>query len=331
MKKIKIATTFFCGLLLMGCTENNNTTINQHTTYITTDNKVTENLTDIPVQQPQSSKTAAVETLKTNEDYKKIFPDGFPDTDGSTSAINLDAAVHAAYLGLDFSEVQPFILHTTTHNSFDKLINHKTDAIYTVPISSDQQSRADEAGFRIESVPVAKEGFVFIVNKNNPVDSLTQDQIKAIYSGEITNWSEVGGNDAEIFTYHRNTDSGSYNYMESFMGDKFVIPKWSIVNSMHAAIEAISEKDNRENGIAYSVFSYAADFENSTDIKIISIDGIAPSVESFKNKTYPLLSCTYFLFSADEPADSEIRKIAEFISSDKCKQAIEEAGYININ
>ncbi len=65
--------------------------------------------------------------------------------------------------------------------------------------------------------PVAKEGFVFVVSKDNPVESLTQQQIRDIYSGKITNWSEVGGNDEEIIPYQRNNDSGSQNYMNEFM------------------------------------------------------------------------------------------------------------------
>ena len=99
------------------------------------------------------------------------------------------------------------------------LVNGNVDMIYTVPLSEQQYQTASDAQLELALEPVSLEGFVFVVNASNPVSSLTQEQLRAIYSGEITNWSELGGKDEEIVAYQRNPDSGSQNFMVSFMGD----------------------------------------------------------------------------------------------------------------
>ncbi len=255
----------------------------------------------------------------------------FPVIDGSTSAIPLDAGIYASIFGLSQADVESTIVHTTTHQSFERLVNGEVEAIYTVPISAEQQAVADEKNVKLESVPAAKEGFVFVVNANNPVESLTQEQIRGIYSGKITNWKEVGGNDAEIVPFQRNLDSGSQNYMTVFMEGYDLIPAKSeyILYGMAGILDAIVNFDNGENAIGYSVYSYASEMYNDTKgIKFISVDGVKPSKESMASGEYPLLSCTYLMFRADEPADSSVRKLAEFISSEQGQQAVEKSGYV---
>lgn len=265
------------------------------------------------------------------EEYSPI-PEWFPVIDGSTSAIPLDSGIRAAYLGLSQVEIESYISHTTTHQSFDNLLKGTVDAIYTVPVSDDQKAKADEAGIELEQIPVSREGFVFIVNSENPVDSLTQDQIRKIYSGEIRNWSEVGGNDEEIITLTRNQNSGSYNYMHEFMGDLPIVEHIKseyTLGDMGGVTKYISGSahENRE-AIGYSVFTYVDGMVNDDRIKFISVDGVEPSEESFRNGTYPLLSVTSLMWNAALPEDSEVRKLAEFIRSDAGKMAVEASGYV---
>ena len=110
-------------------------------------------------------------------------PDNLPVMDGSTSAIPLEAGFKSRLLGISYDDAYDMVEHHKTHESFSMLLSGENDMIFTVPISESQQREADEKGVHLNFVPVAKEGFVFIVNKNNPVNSLTQEQIKGIYSG----------------------------------------------------------------------------------------------------------------------------------------------------
>lgn len=104
--------------------------------------------------------------------------------DGSTSAIPLEAEFKSKMLGINYYAAKSSVKHHKTHESFQMLLSGQNDMIFTVPISESQQKDADEAGVHLNLEPVAKEGFVFIVNKSNPVDKLTQQQIRDIYSGK---------------------------------------------------------------------------------------------------------------------------------------------------
>ena len=90
------------------------------------------------------------------------------------------------------------------------------------------------------------------------MDSLTAEQIKMIYAGKITNWSEVGGNDEPIIPYQRNMDSGSRNYMSAFMGEIPLMqaPTALRPGSMDTLVDAIAGYDGAGGSIGYSVYSY---------------------------------------------------------------------------
>ena len=256
------------------------------------------------------------------------LPDNFifPTTDGSTSTTNLDKAVRNAILGEEQT-----VAHTKTYTSFDNLLNGKCQLIYTTPLSDTQLKTMQDKGFRHEAEPVAGEGFVFVVNKDNPVDTLTIEQIKGIYSGEITNWKDVGGNDAEIIAYQRNADSGSQNYMISFMGDTPLMKPITdqIPASMSGILDVIAGYNNGIDAIGYSVYAYSDGmYENISEIKYIKVNGVEPSLTALADGSYPLLGYNYAVFSADEPEDSNVRALVKWIQSDEGQQVIANAGYI---
>ena len=254
-----------------------------------------------------------------------------PAMDGSTSAIPLEAQFKSKMLGINYTDAKTIVKHHKTHESFSMLLSGENDMIFTVPISEAQQKAADDAGVKLNFVPVAKEGFVFVVNKNNPVDSLTQQQIKDIYSGKITNWKELGGNDAPIIPYQRNEDSGSQNYMNEFMKDSSLMaaPKSYTLGSMAFLMDGLAVYDNAENAIGYSVYSYAAQmYENSSDVKFIAIDGIKPSRETMADNTYPLLSSTYILYT--DKATQNTRDFADWAVSEEGQKCVLSGGYVPV-
>lgn len=262
-----------------------------------------------------------------------ILREQFPTLDGSTSLIPLEAGVRAALFGVSQEEATKQVAHSTTWGSFYNLLDEKADLIFTVPLSEEQLSITAERGMELEQVPVAREGFVFVVNAKNPVRSLTQEQIRKIYSGEITNWKEVGGEDAEIVAYQRNNDSGSQNYMISFMGDTPLMdaPTEKRPASMSGLMDVIAVNDYAEQSIGYSVYAYAADmYGNGDEIRFIEVDGVAPSKETMASGAYPLLSDNYAIFRADEPEDSPVRTLCDWMTSDEGQRAIAEAGYVTI-
>lgn len=171
-----------------------------------------------------------------------------------------------------------------------------------------------------------------MVNGQNPVDSLTTEQIKDIYSGKITNWSQVGGSDLEILPYQRNTDSGSQNYMTKFMGDTPISePKTEMIAiGMGGLMDAVATYDNSEGAIGYSVYSYAAQmYANANKVKFIAIDGIEPSKASMADESYPLLSNTYIIYTDKSP--ESVKEFTDWALSDEGQKWVLESGYLPVN
>ena len=258
--------------------------------------------------------------------YKSV-----PKMDGSTSAIPLEAGFKSKMLGVPYSDAKMLVSHHKTHESFSMLLSGENDMIFTVPISEEQKKAADDAGVKLNFVPVAKEGFVFVVNKNNPVDSLTSEQIRDIYSGKITNWKEVGGNDAKIIPYQRNKDSGSQNYMTEFMKgyDLMDPPKTFVLGLMSTLMDGIAVYDNAVNAIGYSVYSYAAQmYENSSDTKFIAVDGIKPTRETMADGSYPLLSSTSIVYT--DKASQNTKEFAAWAVSEEGQKTVLSSGYVPV-
>ncbi len=284
---------------------------------------------------PVSEESSSVPEEPTPEidPEQKYWEENMPKMDGSTSLIPLEAAIRSALLNISTEEATAQVVHSTTHGSFYNLLNEAVDLIFSVPISEQQAQIAAERNIELEHIPIAKEGFVFVVNANNPVDGLTQEQLRDIYSGKITNWKEVGGNDEEIIAYQRNQDSGSQNYMTTFMGDTPLMDAPTDLRpaSMSGLMDVIAVNDYAEQSIGYSVYAYAADmYGNGDEIKFLAIDGVSPSKVTMAAGEYPLLSDNYAIFRADEPKDSPVSKLCDWMVSDEGQTAFAKAGYVTV-
>ena len=256
-----------------------------------------------------------------------------PVMDGSTSTIPLEAGLRAALFGTSQSEAERQVIHSTTYGSFYNLVDGKCDLIFTVPLSGEQIDYARERGVEFTMTPVAAEGFVFVLNAANPVTELSQQQLRDIYSGKITNWKEVGGDDAPIIAYQRNETSGSQNYMHEFMGDTPLqdplTSAMDVPSGMGALMDAVALYDNAKYAIGYSVYAYAADmYVAAGQIKFVAVDGVAPSKATMAEGTYPLLSYNYAVYNKDTPADSNLQKFVDWIVTDEGQRAVKAAGYV---
>ena len=290
------------------------------------------------ISQPESSESSSVESRpeqsapEVSEEIT-FLRENFPRIDGSTSLIPLEAGIRAGIFGKSIEQAEKDVAHTTTWGSFKRLLSGDADIIFSTPISAEQQKMADEAGIKLEQVPVVKEAFVFVVNAKNPVDALTRQQIKDIYSGKITNWKQVGGSDEPIIAYQRNTDSGSQNYMIDFMGETPLMeaPTELRPGSMGGLMDVIAPNDGSLGSIGYSVYAYAADMYGTGDnIKFIKVDGAAPTKETIISGEYPLSSYNYAIFRADEPEEGAVRRLAEWMTSYDGQLAAAKAGYATV-
>lgn len=136
----------------------------------------------------------------------KMTAEEFPKVDGATAMLPMIGEITKAVLGYSDEQAQKFLDENTqgkTAKVYQGLIDGKTNVIFASEPSDDILQKAKKAGVEFEMTGIGLDGFVFLINEQNPVKSLTLDQIRGIYTGKITNWKEVGGDDAKIIAYQR--------------------------------------------------------------------------------------------------------------------------------
>ena len=267
---------------------------------------------------------------------KPIFTlETYPRVDASLATQPLTDAYIKAFVGKDVDLES--IEYTNTHPAYIKLINGETDLIVVTEPSQEELELAKKAGVELVVTPVVKEGFVFYVNGNNPVDSLTIEQIQKIYTGEITNWKAVGGNDELIRAFQRPANSGSQTGMLSLVMNGLEMmtpPKKDLVETMEAIINLVSDYDNGKNSIGYSYYYYATTMYSTIDeniangIKLLKINGIAPNDETIQNGEYPLQTAYYIVTRKDAENNGPVQTLKKAMLSPKGQNIAKEAGYV---
>ena len=258
--------------------------------------------------------------------------ENYPKVDASLAIHPLVDSIAADFLGMEEYELD--FEYTTTRSSevYHNLIEGKVDVIFAAEISEEDTAYAEAMGVELNIIPATSSAFVFIVNKDNPVDNLTFSQVQDIYAGKITNWSQVGGQDGKIIPYQRPQGSGSQTAMLSLvMQDKKIMdpPLNHIQGEMGELIDAVAEYDNKENAIGYSYFYYVNTMYKRDSIKMLSIDGVAPTIKTIKNGKYPIFTNGFIVTRSD--ADENTKKWVEAVLSERGSKIIENAGYVPVN
>lgn len=243
-------------------------------------------------------------------------------------------AVYPNYVGLQWdgklNREGPF-RYTNTVNGYYSLAEKEIDIFFGAYPSKDQIQYAEEQGTHFEYTQIGSEAFVFFVHKDNPIDNLTSEQIRSIYSGQITNWSQVGGANKKIDAYQRNQGSGSQSMLVRFMGDTPLMdPPSELVNDlMSGIIEKVSDYRSSTGSIGFSFRYYVEGIIQNPDIKILSVDGVAPTVENIKNGSYPITTPLYAVTYAGN-TNENVPVLLEWILSEEGQEIIERTGYAGV-
>ncbi len=275
--------------------------------------------------------TLILSSCSTGTVNPKFTKDSYPKVDGSTATIPLSENIASKLLSLTPEEGKAFIKHNTTHNAYVNLIAGKADIIFVTEPSVEELDMANKAGIELEVIPVVKEAFVFLVNKVNPVDSISVKQLQGIYEGKIKNWKELGGPDKEILAYQRPENSGSQTIMLNMVMKGLNImdaPTELKPAEMSGLIEVIAAYDNSDKAIGYSVYYYANSMYSKETIKFMKLDGFEPNNETIKSGKYPFTSAYYAVLKKTEPKDSNARKLLAWILSDEGQKLAEQSGYV---
>ncbi len=221
--------------------------------------------------------------------------------------------------------------YNNTPDGYRLLAEKETDIFIGVYPSDEQRAYAEENQTTFEYTPIGTEAFVFFVHKDNPITNLTTEQIKDIYSGKITNWKDVGGKNEKIAAFQRNEGSGSQSMLKRFMGDTPIAdaPTEMVNDLMAGIIEQVADYKSKTNSIGFSFRYYVEGIIKNPDIKMISIDGAAPTSENIRNGSYPILTPIYAV-TYKENQNNNVDKLLEWILSDEGQYIINETGYVGI-
>ena len=221
--------------------------------------------------------------------------------------------------------------YNNTSDGYRLLAEKETDIFIGVYPSDEQKAYAEENQTTFEYTPIGTEAFVFFVHKDNPITNLTTKQIKDIYSGKITNWKDVGGKNEKITAFQRNEGSGSQSMLKRFMGDTPITdaPTEMVNDLMAGIIEQVADYKSKTNSIGFSFRYYVEGIIKNPDIKMISIDGAAPTSENIRNGSYPILTPIYAV-TYKENQNGNVDKLLEWILSDEGQYIINETGYVGI-
>lgn len=271
-----------------------------------------------PVSQPVQTEAPFVFTR-----------DNFPRLDGSTSTVPMAKAMCAVLLGEDPDQAADFINFSPTTQSYRNLMAGDADLLLAA--EPDPQVLSElETGGKWLLTPFATDALVFVVNQDNPVDNLTRQQVQKIYTGEITNWSEVGGDNQHIIPFQRNEEAGVQTMFETLVMDGQEPMDAPAAWTSHSLSRGTRAYDNSPAAIGYTVYSYASDMALAQGLKVLSIDGVQPSADSIQTGEYPFLNPYFVAISKDAQSDSPTRILYDWVLGPDGKKLETLKGYIPV-
>lgn len=286
-------------------------------------------------------------------DISSIDAEGYPRVDGSTSAYPLQFMVACHILDVKCSWVEGDFLdrtrriapdltqasdrnlealfglvHNGTHGAYMNLIMGSADLILVArEPSEDEIQYAAAWNVDLDVEPIARDAFVFLVHESNPVQNLSPEQLRAIFSGRITNWSQVGGMEAEIHTYQRNPNSGSQELMVKLVmrGESMLEAPDMVLETMMGPINAIREDPL---GIGYSVYFYAANMLPDENVRMLAVDGTSPSSSTIAEASYPLSTEVHAVVRENLSPTSQALRLRDWLHTPEGQRAVEASGYV---
>ncbi len=264
------------------------------------------------------------------EQLLTMSEDEWPIVDGATAFLPYYTAMASKVLGVSEQEASSYVLCSTTDLAYPYLIEEKVDLIFCLLPSEDQVKYAQSMDVTLVCTPIINEAFVFFVNKDNPVDELSIDQLRDIYAGKITNWKELGGEDVQILAYQRSEGSGSQTglYLHVIPQDDVMTPPTEKrIGTMGEIVDAVAGYDNAEGAIGYSYLYFITNQHYDEQIKVLKINGLEASKDNVASGKYPMISqaCAVYRAGDEEKAPG---LIAAWCAGLQGQKLAEEKGYV---
>ena len=216
---------------------------------------------------------------------------------------------------------------SNTFPAFTALIQGEKDVVFSGRSDPNMKiAEAQAAGIELVFVPFAKDAFVFMQNRQNPVRSLTLEQYQGVFSGKYRNWNEVGGFGGEIRPFIRNEESGSEALMKFFVMRDVPVHedfKPKEVGGMGLVFE---ELENTPTGIAYSIYHFDRYMMFNPNTRVMAVNGVLPDAETIASGKYPLIyECV--LVHRKKPGE-KVERLVQWLLSDEGQRLVRSIGYV---
>ena len=237
-------------------------------------------------------------------------------TGGSTSMKNVIAALTEG-----FAEVEPGVTVSYDPTGSGAGITGATDKTLDIGLSS--RALKDDEKADVEGTTIALDGIAIIVNNASKVEDLTVDQLKQMFTGEITNWSEVGGDDGEIVLIGREAGSGTRDGFESIVDVK---DSCKYAQELTATGAVISAVEANPLAIGYTSLSAVGD-----TVKMVTVGGVECSEETVKDGSYEVQRPFVFVTNKSVTLSEQAQAFFDFATSADAADLIRTAGAVPVN
>ena len=237
-------------------------------------------------------------------------------TGGSTSMKNVIAALTEG-----FAEVEPGVTVSYDPTGSGAGITGATDKTLDIGLSS--RALKDDEKADVDGTTIALDGIAIIVNNASKVEDLTVDQLKQMFTGEITNWSEVGGDDGEIVLIGREAGSGTRDGFESIVDVK---DSCKYAQELTATGAVISAVEANPLAIGYASLSAVGD-----TVKAVTVEGVECSEDTVKDGTYKIQRPFVFVTNDSAPLSEQAQAFLDFATSTDAADLIRTAGAVPVN
>ncbi|SET51835.1 phosphate ABC transporter substrate-binding protein, PhoT family [Natronincola peptidivorans] len=275
--------------------------------------------------QPSDGNNVSLEDKngKNSVDFSKLVQ-----VRGSDTMVNLGQQWAEVFMD-NYLEAQIAVTGGGSGTGIAALINGTVDiAQASRQIRDAEIQQGKDNGIDIVEHVTGRDGIAIIVNNDNPVQELTLADLKAIYTGEKSNWKDFGGNDGNITLYSRESNSGTYAFFKEFvLEDEEYATHSNLMPSTQAIVEGVMQD---VNGIGYIGLGYLS---NAVEAVAVSADGnseaILPSISTVQSGDYPVAR-PLFLYTAGEPK-GVVELYMNFIIGNEGQKIVEDTGFIPIN
>lgn len=259
--------------------------------------------------------TACSSTDNTGDTGKKSESSATVSTDGSTSMEKV-----IGYLSESYMEENKNVKVTYNPTGSGSGIQAVSEGRCDIGLSS--RDLKDDEKQNLEGTVVAIDGIAIVVNPKNKVDDLTIDQISKIYTGEITNWKDVGGDDAPVVLIGREAASGTRDGFESITG---TAEKCKYNQELTSTGDVIQTVSGNPNAIGYASLAAVND-----SVKAVSVEGVKASEKSIQDGSYKIQRDFVLVTKKDTKLSAAAQKFFDFATSKEADDLIKKAGAVPV-